>query len=356
MDPLQSFTFLTASLPDWITRIDKLSAQIAQRHSEFRRLSQGSRLVKSSRKKKTSSTESLRREPEDTLGSDNDHTTHPTTPSSPNHIEIDPSNKHLFQEVREARRRCRPTSIPSGASGPRRYRTRTSLVIYYDSAIQEEFGVLVRNIGSARNNIRKGKANATFKTRMASMGREHGPSELPKLLKNRDASLLVKSPDFEPFEPFELVDRDLEAAQSFCEVGAHQFLREGNCREEVQGVKERFESCLKVAEQQVAKLEIDRQKETEQKKQNEREGEAKQERRRLELQDLAAEIAVEEDPTAETDKVVEVDIAAIKVDEKLSSYNFPGIGAIEVDDESDGSSVHIDLSAFRSARRALNYG
>lgn len=226
-------------------------------------------------------------------------------------------------------------------------------MIYYDSAIQEEFGVLVRNIGSARNNIRKGKANATFKTRMASIGREHGPSDLPKLLKDRDGSLLVKGHDFEPFER---VDRDLEAAQSFCEVGAHQFLREGNCREEIRGIRERFESCLKIAEQHVAKLEIDRQKEVEEEKQKEEERKAKQERRRLELQDLAADIAVDEDSTAETDKVVEMDIGAIKVDEKLSSYSFPGIGAIEVDDESDGSSVHIDLSAFRSTRRALNYG
>ena len=352
MDPLQSFTFLTSSLPDWIIQLDKLSFQVTQRHSEFRRLSQASRLLNSTRKRKTGSTESLRPEPEVTLDSDSYQTTDPTTPS-PKEIEIDPSNKHLFREVREARRRCRPGFTPSDASGPQRYRARTSLIIYYDSTIQDEFEALVRNIGSARNNIRKGKANASFKARMASIGREHGPSELPKLSKDRDGSLLIKGNDFEPFER---VDKGLEAAQSFCEVGAHQFLREGNCREELQGTKERFESCLKIAEQQVARLEIERQQETEQEKQREREREAQQERKRLQLQDYAIGIAVDEDSTTQEDHGMEVDNGIVKVDEKASSYSFAGIGAIEVDDESDGSSVHIDLSAFRSTRRALNYG
>lgn len=352
MDPLQSFTFLTSNLPDWITQLDKLSAQVTQRHSEFRRLSQASRPLNGARKRKTGSTESLRPGPEDTLDSDSYQTTDPTTPS-PKDIEIDPSNKHLFREVREARRRCRPGFTASDASGPQRYRARTSLIIYYDSAIQEEFGVLVRNIGSARNNIRKGKANASFKARMASIGREHGPSEPPKLPKDRDGSLLTKGHDFGPFEQ---VDKDLEAAQSFCEVGAHQFLREGNCREEVQGTKERFESCLRIAEQQVARLEIERQEETEQEKRREREHEAQQERKRLQLQDHAIGIAVDEDLTTTEDDGMEVDSGVIKVDEKVSSYSLAGIGAIEVDDESDGGSVHIDLSAFRSTRRALNYG
>ena len=352
MDPLQSFTFLTSSLPDWIAQLDKLSAQVTQRHSEFRRLSQASRTLNSTRKRKTGSTESLRPESEDTVDSDSYQTTDPTTPS-PKDIEIDPSNKHLFQEVREARRRCRPGFAASDTSGPQRYRTRTSLIIYYDSAIQEGFGALVRNIGSARNNIRKGKANASFKVRMASIGREHGLSELPKLSKDRDGSLLIKGHDFGPFDQ---VDKDLEAAQSFCEVGAHQFLREGNCREEVQGTRRKFESCLRIAEQQVARLELERQEETEQEKRREREREAQQERKRLELPDHAIGIAIDEDPTPKEDDVVEVGSGVIKVDEKVSSYGFAGIGAIEVDDESDGSSVHIDLSAFRSTRRALNYG
>ena len=352
MNPLDSFTFLTLNIPIWIEKLDQLAMQAADRHSEFLRLSQTPSLI-SARKKKTGSTESLR--PNDTIDLDNVHSTAPVIPSSPLRVQVDPDNKQLFREVREARRRRRPASLLSNASGPPKFRTRMSLIVYYDSAIQEGFEILVRNINIARNNLRKGKVSGGFKFRSSRLdrgtrqGTAGGDCTTPSPTSTRSWQSNDGVSHAQGKNPTVLdeLDKELEAAQSLCELGAHQFLREGNCSEEVEGTKEIFDNCVKIAEQQVMLLRSEDQREQELQEQAIRERNLQKDREQEQQEKEEMNTAsVYSSATGTTDT------PSIGLEEKQSlPMALPAIGMIEVDDDSDASSVHIDISAFRSARR-----
>ncbi|KAL8798300.1 MAG: hypothetical protein Q9200_007796 [Gallowayella weberi] len=333
MDALKSFTHLTDSIPAWLSKLDELAVQVADQHSRFARMSQtdftGFRLAK-----KHDSTESLR-PPKDDLP--------PPDPvmlakTSVQPTDIPPTSQPNLTQTpltKEIRRKRKPASNLSGASGAQRYRTRTMIIVYYDSAIQEAFESLVRDIASARNNLRKGKTAASFKARMLSMGMgdddddDDGayPILNPKLIAKRISR--IPPPDASP--NFDQADGDLEAAQNLCEVAAHQFLRDGDCEEELEGTRKRFEDCLKVATEQVEKIRAE----------NGKESPADSTESQV---DAPSTITVGTHPVA---------IAA----EKLEMPRIPIVptltsnGTIEVDDDSDAGSVHIDLTAFRRTRR-----
>ncbi|KAL8809315.1 MAG: hypothetical protein Q9223_007941 [Gallowayella weberi] len=333
MDALKSFTHLTDSIPAWLSKLDELAVQVADQHSRFARMSQtdftGFRLAK-----KHDSTESLR-PPKDDLP--------PPDPvmlakTSVQPTDIPPTSQPNLTQTpltKEIRRKRKPASNLSGASGAQRYRTRTMIIVYYDSAIQEAFESLVRDIASARNNLRKGKTAASFKARMLSMGMgdddddDDGayPILNPKLIAKRIS--LIPPPDASP--NFDQADGDLEAAQNLCEVAAHQFLRDGDCEEELEGTRKRFEDCLKVATEQVEKIRAE-------------EGKESPADSTESIVDAPSTVTVETHPVA---------IAA----EKLEMPRIPIVptltsnGTIEVDDDSDAGSVHIDLTAFRRTRR-----
>ncbi|KAL9588795.1 MAG: hypothetical protein Q9203_002393 [Teloschistes exilis] len=329
MDALGSFTHLVDNIPDWLLKLDSLAVQVAEQHSRFKRLSH-TQFTKVRLSKKHDSTESLRPPKDD---ADHHVPTH-IAESSPSPKDIPSTSQPLPNETlvaKDIRRKRKSDSADlSGASGPQRYRTRSMVIVYYDSAIQEAFESLVRDIACARNNLRKGKTAASFKARMAliAMGTDDDEDSYPIL----NPKLLVKctprgsSPAADP--SFDEVDGHLEAAQNLCEVAAHQFLRDGDCEEELAGTRQRFEDCLKTAKEETDKLQAEDAKEDE---------------------------GARNEPPIKTGKLKYRGIhpGALAAD-KIQAPRIPTFassGTIEVDDESDNSSVHIDLSAFRRTRR-----
>ncbi|KAL8706286.1 MAG: hypothetical protein Q9201_000662 [Fulgogasparrea decipioides] len=326
MDALKSFTHLTDNIPDWLAKVDDLAIQVAEQHTRFARLSQthfpGFRLSK-----KHDSTESLR-PPKD--GSDDPNTSVPPKDISPT-SQPAVNNTLIVSNIR--RKRKSDSADLSGASGPQRYRTRSMVIVYYDSAIQEAFEALVRCIAGARNNLRKGKTAASFKARMASMGMgddddddDGYPILNPKLMVKRVPG--EPSPSTSP--SFDQADADLEAAQNLCEVAAHQFLRDGDCGEELAGTRKRFEDCLEVAKKEVE---------------------------RLQVEDKPGLAETVESPSRARKPAPGDSNPIVLAAEKVQAPRIPTVptlttsGTIEVDNDSDGSSVHIDLSAFRRTRR-----
>jgi len=273
-------------------------------------------------------------------------------PSSPLRIEINPGSKHFFREYREEklRRKRKSESMLSGASGQRRYRSRMSVVVYYDSAIQEGFQSLEKQISGARNTLRKGKEAASFKARISSLRMGESPFGGEGIIQFR-SPILPRSPrsrnglssaDGADDEAFDLADKDLEAAQGLCEVGAHQFLRDGNCLEELLGMKERIDSCLEVVKRQVAKLQAQERKEKEE-----------QERQKWiehTYEKPHADVTEIQLSPAQNKKLLG-DMGSADTHALQSSNGIAGLDTIEVDDASETSSVHIDLTAFRSTRR-----
>ena len=352
----QSFAELQDNIPNWIKKLDQLSRQVNERYAEFTRLSRTSiGSIGSIRRKKTGSTESLR--PQDGVERGLRTSDSPEPPSTPKErTEVDPDNKRVFQDAREqsqARRKRKSSTILSGASGPQRFRSRMSLIVYYDSAIQQRFEWLVRSISGARNTLRKAKTSASLKFRVASMGMEESPfagSRTDASLRNPNLARLPRGSgpymtDGISFEPYDLVDKNLEAAQSLCELGAHQFLRDGTCTEELSSTREKFEECLRIAGEQVAITgKVDEKNLDAQHDSNKNENHA----------DNAAFDSIKIDGGGRQDQA-EVDIAiTVDGDQKAPSADPFGLGngAIEIDDQDDSGSFHIDLSAFRRTRRS----
>lgn len=219
------------------------------------------------------------------------------------------------------------------------------IVVYYDSAIQDAFEALVRSIAGARNTLRKGKTTASFKARMASMGMGGddpfaGPSQFamlnPKIRGGfgRGTGLGLRDSPDSKMKEFEDTDKDLETAQNLCEVAAHQFLRDGDCRLEIEGTRKKFKAVLEIATKEVERL----------KEEDERE--------RADEAKIAAETQAQDEALEEKSPIIELLQEKTMTPEPIKQINFTGTGTIEIDDGSDADSVQIDISAFRSNIRA----
>ena len=331
VDLLASFRHLDENVPEWLTKLDALAARVKEQHGRFSRLTQFTE-VKLTRKRHDS-TESLRPAREDAAESKTEmaaiiteepvSTNHSQTPHPPTH-----GNAVI---VRESPKRKFTPSL-ANASGPQRYRTRSMVVVYYDQTIQDEFGQLVRNISGARNRLHKGKTNSSYKARMASLGMEENPFASggefsllnPEMMRPRFPQSRPGSGPV-PFVPnsasaFEQADKDLETAQGLCEVAAHQFLRDGDCMDEVEQTRKLFKHILEVAKQEVGKLE----------REEEQENQATRE-----LPNSPSELAIGNEKVKTTSGIPMVN----------------PITTIEVDNDTDASSLQIDLTAFRKTRR-----
>ena len=334
MDALQSFVHLNDSVPSWLSKLDDLTVDVAEHNARFIEMARlGTKLLK----KKNLSTESLREDPvhNPTIeGETAAKNTDVYVPPNPSHQCLSHTARARNAVNNIALVRKRKGSNASLVSEQPRYRTKSMVVIYYDSAVQEAFESLFRSIASARNNLRKGKTAAHFKARMASLGMgESAPPAVGELSTLASQTMKVGlgrrtlGLDFgtdDEMAAFDEADKDLETSQNLCEVAAHQFLRDGDCRLEMDGMRKKFENCGAIA-----KREIERLKE--------------EEAREQEVDKTLAELI-----QSEQLPVIESVEAKVNPPPPLKEINFPVTGVIEIDDRSDAESVQIDLSAFKA--------
>ncbi|KAJ5527085.1 hypothetical protein N7513_011244 [Penicillium frequentans] len=223
--------------------------------------------------------------------------------------------------------------------------TRHNVIIDYDGHTQKVLEQIVKDIGIARNNIRRGKmsmmpprmgirSNALSRTSVGAAP-ESPISSLACVRSTRTATGLVgvtgTSNGISKDSPFDFSDKQLELAHGLCETAAFQVLRSGDCGTELDGVEEKFKMLLEMTTKEVARLE----EEKEEKKKREEE---------------APEEEIEEPiPPAQTSTAARLArIAALSAIKPSTSAT----GTIEVDDDSSLSaeSLELDLSAFRSSR------
>ena len=340
MDALESFAYVNDNVPLWLSKLDDLAASVQEHHTQFLEMARsGNRLLK----RKNVSTESLRENPVS-----HNHAIEGETAGEATGVYVPPNPSYrCLSYAARARKaanisalvRKRKGSDASIGSDPPHYRTKSMVVVYYDSAVQEAFESLFRSVAGARNNLRKGKTAASFKARMASLGVE----EVPVSVAGRASTLNPKmmmvglrrrtlGPDLDAndkLSTFDEADNDLEIIQSLCEVAAHQFLRDGDCGLEIEGMRKKFEDC-----RSIAKREAERLKEEEE-----------QERRE--------EVVVAEPNREEQLRVVTEVPASGDISLPLKEFNLPATGVIEIDDGSDPESVHIDFSVFRTRTRRV---
>lgn len=252
-DSEKCFTFLRDNIPSWLEDLQRIAQKIEEKQDEIAKVP-----VKTV--KKTGSTETLKEGKEallEQVGTDT-----PEQPHIPNQAER--------QALANANRKRKTASVLSKSSGPTKYRTRSMIVVYYDAEVQKAFEGLVRSIGTGRNMLRKGKMAARMEA-MAAATEDDDDDE-----NDDDFNPVIAKLQFRPraglggfrttrgmgpaglggdagSEGFDTADKALENAQSLCERGAHQSLRDGDCRAELDGARRSFEEVVKICEVEIQK-------------------------------------------------------------------------------------------------------
>jgi hypothetical protein len=349
MDALTSFTSLADQLPTWITTVKHLSTHASKRHAEF--AAEYSRLLSQSRprKQRSLSVASIRTKDNEQLNRETQPQPIPNNPSArPNATPVSPleaGNRYLLAQI--SRKRKPGSSVRSSATQAPKFRCKHMVIVYYDAYLQEQLDTLVKVVGGARNNLRKGKLSRTVQNGL----------QLPAISRKGGELVAFQSPlkpDKSPTPPipnsdhsnqpsttatsfddgtFCKVDKQLELAQSLCETAAHQVLRDGDCATELNTVREKFLAVLDIAATSVEQLKAE---------QALTPNEPEPAEPNTSLLPLLGRPA---SPT--TSK-----LTALALNEKLDlavSNPASATTEIEVDDESDESIV-VDMSKFRAAR------
>ncbi|KAF5265379.1 hypothetical protein FOXYS1_3810 [Fusarium oxysporum] len=288
MDALKN---LVNNVPDLLQRLDDLSGQIDRRQAELAAVAAAegnSAETKSLRNK--GSTESLKPKDdppidhaeapanggiiEDGAGENTAQT--PVKLEGPKVYTPSPASIRQQQEIiqaararararGQARKKPKSPSMMSNKDAPAAYRTRSMVIVYYDSYVQSFFDDLVRFVSSSRNLMRKAKMAA----RVAQIKKlaeqdvsEDGSNDdaLPSLRymsSRRFGPMSISRPGAgdQPPDVYDKLDKGLEFVQSMCEHGAHQFLRDGDCNDEISKVQKRLTEVLEMAKTEMERVE-----------------------------------------------------------------------------------------------------
>jgi hypothetical protein len=315
VDAAQCFTLISDNVPTWITRISELAQHTVARHAEF--VDEYKRLTpQRPRHRRNSSLCSI--QPISTEGFE-------ITPDTKRDTKVpdsaDNDNSQVDVKPNPLKRTNAEVSSSTSIVPPAPTRMRHNLVIHYDGHTQQELERVVRDIGTARNWLRKAKMSQLSKQSPFALGRRTG---LLRLGAGAPVSRTVTGGPgrhFPESSPFEFVDKELEIAQSLCEGAAHQFLRCGNCTQELQNVQEKLRSILGVSTSAASRFE----------------------------QEKEAEEAGEES-SEESDEAVPPLIKTESESDGAKPAEPSGALEIEVDDDASDGSVDIDITAFRSTR------
>ncbi|KAJ5670508.1 uncharacterized protein N7477_005871 [Penicillium maclennaniae] len=337
MDALGAFSHLQSNLPAWVTRVSELAAHTSAKHIEYSEAYRRHATYKP-RRRKNSSARSIR--------------THDLVPIAqrqgpiPEAVETSKTVQETTETFQQAGRKRSADEASSIGSDERHglVSTRHNVIIEYDGHTQKVLEEVVRDIGIARNNIRRGKMSLMPRTayragllnKTVNIGTNNQPGSAPSSLSGlscvrstRTTGGLVgvtgTATSIQKESPFDYVDKQLELAHGLCETAAYQVLRSGDCGTELDGVEEKLTMLIDVVDSEVARLEAE-------KKQQEAQAPLEDKENEKPLQTLTAARLAR--------------IAALA--NKHSSTDEPG--TIEVDDASSISAESIDLSAFRSSR------
>ncbi|KAF3767451.1 hypothetical protein M406DRAFT_253978, partial [Cryphonectria parasitica EP155] len=198
-----------------------------------------------------------------------------------------------------------------GAAAPK-YRSRNLVIVYYDSYVQSFFEEVVKFVSASRNLMRKAKMAAKVAQirRMAELetpddessdsddgpGFGFAPAPAPAAtavtgpvqlsykqtvgIGNGNGNGLPRQGLSSPFRPylaarspsnpargknghadqqqpgdiFDDLDKGLEVVQSMCERAAHQFLRDGDCADEIIKIKERLTHTKTLADKEMQRM------------------------------------------------------------------------------------------------------
>ncbi|KAL5612031.1 hypothetical protein BROUX41_000407 [Berkeleyomyces rouxiae] len=190
------------------------------------------------------------------------------------------AHAHARAQVRMKQRSASNSSIDLEEK-LHKQRTRNMIIVYYDSFVQSFFEELVKFVSASRNLIRKARmaAKVAHIKRVAEMESQSldAPNDLlsdgPDALNASLASLAPRMPPMlragprpssrfgaygvgisKPTDAYDRLDKALEFVQSQSEKGAHLFLRDGKCTEEVNSISRRMIEAKELAEKEMQRI------------------------------------------------------------------------------------------------------
>ncbi|KAG5920553.1 hypothetical protein E4U61_007700 [Claviceps capensis] len=312
MDALRN---LADNIPDWQRRLDDLNGQIQHRQAELAALAgsavQPATSLPSLRNK--GSSESLKPknespihspihcDPESASTSRQHRPKRPIPPRTPSahskeaHRPVSPpplgsdGQAALHQQARDpvasknyalaqAKKKRRPSSVMTADNVDAARRTRSMIIVYYDSYVQRFFDDLVRFVSSSRNLMRKAKmaakvaqikrmaelevANEAARSDIERPGADALPSlkyispSRPEPVSQDQASVEARLPGQldEPLDVYDSLDKSLEFVQSTCEHSAHQFLRHADCYDEIRKIQARLVKVLQESREELERV------------------------------------------------------------------------------------------------------
>jgi len=245
------FKFLVDSAPQWVNDVEELEGIIAERQKEMVRVP----VPVSHHPQRAPSNESLR----DGLPRQSNRQGYS------NRMEVNSNPEASYNHNGEARaidtmqltmmqRKRKTTSIASNNTAPVKFRSRSMIIVYYDSRVQASFERLVRSISAGRNHIRKARMAARVEALGA--GGADTNNNRPELPMFRSARIIgvpagagvIASGAAATDSALTACDALLDRAQDLCERGAHQFLRDGECADETAGTKLAFRELATAAQ------------------------------------------------------------------------------------------------------------
>ncbi|KHN97929.1 uncharacterized protein MAM_04318 [Metarhizium album ARSEF 1941] len=308
MDALRN---LASNIPDWQRRLDDLNGQIERRQAELAAIAgtNPSPTVSPRSLRNKGSSESLKPKDDGPMHPDLDlaaaprqnHAKRdalrtpstpfgeakamPASPPSPDSESRAALHRQACEAVNAHARACAQTkkkqrsSLAPFAEGvPPTYRTRSMIIVYYDSYVQGFFDELVRFISSSRNLMRKAKMAAKVAQikRMAELeiandaqrtsDERFAVDAIPSLRYMNTRRVGTTSQELTPGEAsrsvgpgqpadvYDSLDKSLEFVQSTCEHGAHQFLRDADCYDEIEKILTCLAEVLKAANQEIDRV------------------------------------------------------------------------------------------------------
>jgi hypothetical protein len=266
-DALKRIKTLLESLPVWIADIEGILKSAVERQQVLLQEKQPTESPITAKRRRRSSATSLCTRPEEDVKVCEEPRCLEQVPGD--QALLRPQLPHLTDSdaLRLSQRKRKTSSACSiDRSGPRQYRSRGMVVIYYDGDTQKELAKLVRDLAFGRNDVRKGKPAATPVPQLwsASSGDDASGSDEDDVLElgklkyksSRPASAdLTSGNQGDITAMFDNVDRLLDKAQSLSEKAAHQVLRDGDCALELNNAKRHLILTQKAAEAELPKLE-----------------------------------------------------------------------------------------------------
>jgi hypothetical protein len=317
---LEALDTLLSSAPEWIARLDEVNDQIALRQIDLSRLTGDKHVKKYVDEGETRFAQYSFQSPAfPTAVPGVKWNSNPPLQESLNRQSSQPAPPTQSRLIPTSSRKQQTQSVDSRSPGESirpKFKSRSMIIVYYDSAVQFAFEEMVKSISGSRNAMRKGK----MAVKMAQMRRvaelevgidsedenkgidaaelEFGVDkeehyydiDMPRLKflrsaennnddgEGRTPKLKPSKLQFGPTRQTELVsntrsgteyrrtqaregpdildelDKGLEKCQGLCEHAAHQFLRDGECTNEINNIKKELEKVVDTAGNEIEKL------------------------------------------------------------------------------------------------------